>query len=118
MECTSSFKNFEKKMIVIVNVHSILQNVEYLVRPSSKKQHFILSYDSQHIKGSETLVKSPWDQFYHNVSSLWGEMIWKISHIVKCEILGGCVNTLTTDDKYPVRDCDNLLFPIQMILLF
>ena len=45
-------------------------------------------------------------------------MIWKISHIVKCEILGGCVNTLTTDDKYPVRDCDNLLFPIQMILLF
>ena len=30
-----------------------------------------------------------------------------------CEILGVVVNTLTTNDKYPVRDCENLLLPIQ-----
>ena len=30
-----------------------------------------------------------------------------------CEILGVVVNTLTADHKYPLRDCENLLFPIQ-----
>ena len=30
-----------------------------------------------------------------------------------CDILGLFVNTLTADDKYPVRDCGNLLLPIQ-----
>ena len=43
-------------------------------------------------------------------------MIRKISPLFKFEILGGFVNTLTADDKYPVRDCENLQFPIQMQL--
>ena len=30
-----------------------------------------------------------------------------------CEILGVVVNTLTTADKYPVPDIENLLLPIQ-----
>ena len=32
-----------------------------------------------------------------------------------CEILQ-LVNTLTANDKYPVRDCEKLLQPIQMLL--
>ena len=32
---------------------------------------------------------------------------------MKFEILGVFVNTLTADDKYPVRDCENLAFLIQ-----
>ena len=43
-------------------------------------------------------------------------MIRKISPLFKFKILGVFVNTLTTDDKCPVRDCDNLQFPIQMQL--
>ena len=39
-------------------------------------------------------------------------MIWKISPLLKFQILGVFVNTLTADDKYRVRDCDNLPFPI------
>ena len=34
-------------------------------------------------------------------------------HLVICEILGVFVNTLTSDDKYRVWDCDKLLLPIQ-----
>ena len=43
-------------------------------------------------------------------------MSWKVSPLVKFEIFGVSVNTLTADDKYPVRDCQNLQFPIQMML--
>ena len=37
---------------------------------------------------------------------LW---LWAESEI--CGVFG---NTLTADDKYPVRDCENLQFPNQM----
>ena len=43
-------------------------------------------------------------------------MIWKISRLFKFEILSVFFNTLTADDKYPVQDCENLQFPIQMQL--
>ena len=43
-------------------------------------------------------------------------MIYKISLYFKFEILRVFVNTLTADDKYPVGDCENLLFPIEMQL--
>ena len=43
-------------------------------------------------------------------------MTWKISSLGKFEILGVFVNTLSADDKYPVLDCENLKFPIQMQL--
>ena len=39
---------------------------------------------------------------------LWGNLIWKISPTVICEILGVVLNTLTADDKDPVQDCENL----------
>ena len=43
-------------------------------------------------------------------------MICKISPLFEFEILGVFVNTLATEDTYPVRDCENLQFPIQMEL--
>ena len=49
-------------------------------------------------------------------SSLLGEMIWKISPLIKFEIIGVFVNTLTADCKYPVPHCENFSFPIQMQL--
>ena len=41
-------------------------------------------------------------------------MIWKKSPLLKFEILWVFFNTLTADDKYLVRDSENLEFPIQM----
>ena len=43
-------------------------------------------------------------------------MISKISLLLKFEVLALFVNTLIADDKYPVRDCESLQFPIQMQL--
>ena len=55
----------KKKMIVIGNVFPILQTVKDLVRSLSKIHRFRTSFDSQHVKGSQTLVKSAWEHFYH-----------------------------------------------------
>ena len=41
-------------------------------------------------------------------------MIGKISLLLKFEIIGVFVNTLTVDYKHPIPDCENLLFLIQM----
>ena len=41
-------------------------------------------------------------------------MIWKKSPLLKFEIFWVFFNTLTADDKYLVRDSENLEFPIQM----
>ena len=45
-------------------------------------------FDSQHVKQFQTLVKSSWEHFYNIFSSLWGEIIWKISPWLKFEIIG------------------------------
>ena len=48
--------------------------------------------------------------------SLWRKLIWKMSLLVMCEILAVVVNTMTTNKKYPLRNCENLQLPIQMQL--
>ena len=53
---------------------------------------------------------------YHISSSLWGEIIWRTSPCLKFGIIGLFVNTWTADYKYPVPDCENLPFPIQIQL--
>ena len=51
-------KNLKEKMIVIATLLWKLQNVKDLVRPLSKKHPFRTPVDIQHVKGSQTLVKS------------------------------------------------------------
>ena len=41
-----------------------LQTVKDLVRPLNKKCHFRTSFDSQDVKESEKIVKSPRGHFY------------------------------------------------------
>ena len=45
-------------MTVRATLFPKLQTVKDFVRPLSKKQGFRTSFDSQHVKGSETLVDS------------------------------------------------------------
>ena len=73
---------FKKKKIVIADVFPKLQTVKDLVRPLSKKRRFRTSFDGQHVKGSQTLVKSAWEHFYHVFSIiLRGIDLENISHI-------------------------------------
>ena len=80
--------NFKKKKIVIANVFPKLATVQGLVKPLTIQCRLKISFDSQHVKRYQTLVKSSWEHFYHTFSSLWGEMIWKISPWLKFEIIG------------------------------
>ena len=107
------FKTFWKKMIVIVNVFPKSQTVKDLITPLSEKRCFRISFESEHVKGSQTLVKSAWDLFYHIFPSLWREIIFKISPLLKFEITAIFVNTLTAYYKYPVQDFENLPFPFK-----
>ena len=107
---------FKKKMIVIANVFPKLQTAKYLVKPLSGKLRFRTSFESQRVNRYQTVVKSAWEHSYHIFWSLWMEMTWKISLLGKLETLGVFVNTLTADDKYPVRNCENLKFLIQIQL--
>ena len=45
-------------MIVIPTLFRKLETVNDLVRPLSKKHRFRTPFDSKHVKGSQTLVKS------------------------------------------------------------
>ena len=109
-------KIFLKKMIVIANVFPKLQTVNDLVKPLSRKRSFRTSFGSQHVKGSQILVKSVGERFYHIFWWIWGEMTWKISLLLNVEILSVFVNILTTDENYPFGDSGDLQFPIQMQL--
>ena len=69
-EIKSNFKHFEEKMIVIPTLFRKLETVKDLVRQLYKKHCFREAFDSQHVKGSETLAKSASEHFHHIFSSL------------------------------------------------
>ena len=58
LESTSNFKRFVKMMIVIATLLRKLQALKDMVRPLSKKHRFGTPFNTQHVKGSQTLVKS------------------------------------------------------------
>ena len=78
---------FKKKKTIIANVFPKLATVQGLVTPLNIQRRLKRSFDSQHVKRYQTLVKSSWVHFYHIFSSLWGERIWKISPWLKFEII-------------------------------
>ena len=49
--------------IVIAYVFLKLQTVKDFVRSLTKKCRFRTSLETQHVKGSQTLVKSSWEHF-------------------------------------------------------
>ena len=87
-------------MTVIAYAFPKLQTTKDLVRPISKKPRFRTPFNSQHVKGYQTLVESVRQHFYQISSSLWAKLAWKMFLLVICKMLGHFVNTLTADDKY------------------
>ena len=59
-----------KKLILIATLFRKLQTVKDLVRPLFKKHRFRTPLDSQHVKGSQTFVKSAREHFHHIFSLL------------------------------------------------
>ena len=65
-----------------------------------KKPHVRTLMDSQHVKESETLLKSLSQYFCQIFWSLWNDISANNSVLVLCEILRPFANILTADDKY------------------
>ena len=82
----------------------------------SKKSRFRGCFVKQDDKRAQTLLKSSWQHLYKIHWSLIRDLCSKKSLLLKCQILGLLVNTLATDEKYPVLNRENLTIPIQMQL--
>ena len=106
----------KKKMIVIATAFPNLRIVNSLVRSLSKKGRFGTRFDTQYVKLSKILAKSPWEPFDHVFSSFSRILISKMRRLVLGQISGVFVNTLNADHKYPFEDCENLPLTIQMQL--
>ena len=100
-------------MMVIANEFPKLETVKNFDRPPCKKHRLGTRFDSQHLKLSQILAKSPSECFYQLFSSLSENLIWKMPPLVLGKISGLFLNALTTDGKYPVGDLENLQLPMQ-----
>ena len=64
---------------------------------------FRIPFNSQHVKGSQRLLKSARQHFHHIFSSLWCKCSCKMPLVVIFEILGLLFNILTADNNYSHR---------------
>ena len=91
-----------------------LRTSKDVVRKMPKKLHFRTSFDSQHNKGCQTLLKSARQYLYHvfpSLSEIWSQ---KISLLLISEIFGLFASTLTADDKYAPPNSENIDHAIQI----
>ena len=58
MECPSNFEHIQKKKIVIANAFPKSMTAQGLVTPLTIQRRLKISFDSQHVKRFQTLVKS------------------------------------------------------------
>ena len=93
----------KEKMKVTANVFPKIQTVKNLVGALSKTRRFRTCFDSEHVKASQMLAKSPWEHFCHVFSSFLGKLIYKMSPLVLGEILGVFVNTFNGDPSIPLK---------------
>ena len=73
----------KKKMIVIALAFPKLQTVKDLVRTLSKNLRLRTLIEIQHMKESQTPVKSVWEHFYQILSTLWRKMTSNLFAIVR-----------------------------------
>ena len=68
---------------------------------------------SERLNESQKLLKSAEKYFYPTSASFWAKLSYKKSFLVKSDILGLLVNTLTTDYQYSRSNRENLPLPMQ-----
>ena len=82
----------------------------------SKKSRFRGCFEKQYGKHVQALLKSSTQHIYDIDLPLATKLCSKKSLLLTCQVLGLLVNTLATDEKYPVLNRDKLTIPIQMKL--
>ena len=107
---------FWKKMTLIADVLPILRTQKNLVWSMSKKSPFKGSFEKQHGKCAQTLLKFAWQHLYQIYWSLLTHESYKKNLLVISKISRLFINTLIADFKYSLFNRDNLMQPIQMQL--
>ena len=115
-ETRLNFEHFPKKMTLVADVFPKLRTPKNVIKSISKKSRFRESFERQHRKSLQTLLKSERQHLYHIYWSLWKQLTYKKSLLVIDKILKMFINTLATNDKYSFLNRDNLRQPIQMQL--
>ena len=111
-----NFEHFPKKMTLVADVFPKLRTPKNVIKSISKKSRFRGSFERQHRKSLQTLLKSERQHLHHIYWSLWKQLTYKKSLLVIDKILKMFINTLATNDKYSFLNRDNLRQPIQMRL--
>ena len=101
-------------MTLIADVLPILRTQKNLVWSMSKKSPFKGSFEKQHGKCAQTLLKFAWQHLYQIYWLPWRQLNFKKSVLVICKIWRLFPNTLSADGKYSLLNRDNLTQPIQM----
>ena len=109
-------KIFKQKINLITDVLPKLRTPKKEYKQISKKFTFRGLFEKQHVKGDQTLCKSERHHLYHIHWSLWRQLSRKKSLLVIWKVLRMFVNILTANDKYFLRNKENLRQPIQMQL--
>ena len=74
----------------------------------SKRSYFRTRFGKQRVSGFETLLKSARQHYYRMLPRIWDKLSWKISVLVRSEMLGLFVNTLTAEYMHSSRNMQNL----------
>ena len=103
-------------MTLIADVFPKVRTQKNLVRSMPKKSSFKRSFEKQHGKCAQTLLKCQGHHLYHIYWSLWTQLTCKKSVLVTCKISTLFCNRLSADGKYSLLNRHNLTQPIQMQL--
>ena len=116
LKSSLNFKRFENKDDPRSFCMFEVTDSENVFRETSKKSRFRGYFDKQYGKRAQTLLNLPLRHIYHTRWSLTRKLFSKKSLWLTCQIFGLLVNTLATDEKYPVLNRDNLMIAIQIQL--
>ena len=105
---------FQKKMTLIADGFPKLRTQKNLVRSMPKRSVFKGSFEKQHGKCAQTLLKCQGQLLYHIYWSLWRQLSYKKSLLVTCKISILFPNTLSADSKCSLLNRENLTQPVQM----
>ena len=83
-----------------------------------KRSCFWKPLGSERVNQSQKLLKSAGKYFYPTFSSFWDELSYKRSLLVRSEILGLVINTLTATYEYSRSNRENLTLRIQMAIIW
>ena len=111
-----NFEDFQQKVTLIANFFLKLWTPKNVFKQMSKNSCFRGTFNKQHGKVDQTMLKSERHQLYNIYGSLWRKVSWKKSLLVICKVLIMFAIILNADDKCFLLNRDNLRQPIQMRL--